>query len=125
MMRSLSTAFIAAFAAVVGFAPSAGAQGGDIALPPSSMEWRYECHAGEQCPTTCSIGGAQIFTTANYVSLTILQLPNQVFWFRVDTGDKMVEYVLTGERINCAMAGATLKAARAWPAGAPEPRKPQ
>jgi hypothetical protein len=127
-MRRLLIAWVAASGALIGFAPSvpsANAQAQEISVPTGSMEWRYECPAGGQCPTTCSIKGNQIFSTANYTSVTVFQLPNQVFWFRVDTGDKMVEFVMAADQMACSITGASLKAARAWKSGSAEPRQRQ
>jgi hypothetical protein len=128
IMRRLLIAWVAASGALIGFAPSvpsANAQAQEISVPTGSMEWRYECPAGGQCPTTCSIKGNQIFSTANYTSVTVFQLPNQVFWFRVDTGDKMVEFVMAADQMACSISGASLKAARATESGTSEPRKRQ
>jgi len=127
-MRCILIAWVTASGALIGFAPgvpSAIAQAQEISVPSGSMEWRYECPAGAQCPTTCSIKGNQIFSTANYTSVTIFQLPNQVFWFRVDTGDKMVEFVMAADQMACSISGASLKAARARESGTSEPRKQQ
>jgi hypothetical protein len=122
-MRRILVAWVGAFSALVGFAPSANAQANEISVPTGSMEWRYECPAGVQCPTTCSIKGNQLFSTADYAAVTIFQFPRQVYWFRIDTGDKVIEFILEGEQMACSIAGATLKAARTWGTGGPEPRK--
>src|SRR5215216_435318 len=62
-------------------------QPSDASPPPGTMMWQYECSAGTQCPTTCMIKGNPIFQTSDYATLTITQIPNQAFWFQVDTGD--------------------------------------
>jgi hypothetical protein len=127
-MRRILMAWVTAFGALVGFAPSvpsANAQGSEISVPAGSMEWQYECPAGVSCPTTCTAAGNQIFSTANYASVTIFQLPRQAYWVRIDTGDKMVEFVAVGSQVACSINGAKLKAARAWESGSSEPRKRQ
>jgi hypothetical protein len=89
------------------------------------MEWQYECQAGVACPTACSSKGDQIFTTANYASVTIFRLPNRVYWFRIDTGGNMVEFFLESDQLVCSITGAKFKAARAWTSGSPQPRDRQ
>jgi hypothetical protein len=121
-------AWAIAFSALVSFAPSvpsANAQANEISVPAGSMQWQYECPAGVSCPTICSIKGNQIFSTADYALVTIFQLPRQAYWFRVDTGDKMVEFIFEGEQMVCSITGAKLKAAHAWESGSAEPRKRQ
>jgi hypothetical protein len=125
-MRRILRVWVIASGAVVGFAPGApSANAQAISLPAGSMEWQYECPAGAQCLTTCSIKGNQIFTTADYATLTIIRLPHQGYWLRIDTGDKTVEWILEGEQPLCSIAGATLKASRAWESASPQPSKPQ
>jgi hypothetical protein len=127
-MKRTFVGWVIAFSAFIGFGPSGPipkAQANEISVPSGSMEWQYECPAGTSCPTVCKIGANEIFSTANYASVTILQLPKQVFWFRIDTGAKMAEFVLRAEQVNCSISGATLKAARAWEPGSSEPRKQQ
>ena len=127
-MRRIFVAWLTAFGAVVGFAgsmTSANAQATEITLPAGSMEWVYECRAGVSCPTTCSLQGKEVFSTANYVSITVVRLPDHVYWFRVDTGDKPAEFIFDGGQIVCSFNTATLKTARAWESGSSEPRKRQ
>jgi hypothetical protein len=108
-MRRVLIAWVTVLATVSGYAttvPSANAQAHEISVPPGSMEWQYECHAGVACPTACSSKGDQIFTTANYASVTIFRLPNRVYWFRIDTGNNMVEYFLESDQLVCSITGA-------------------
>jgi hypothetical protein len=98
-------------------------QPNDASPPPGSMMWHYECNGGTQCPTTCTIKGNQVFTTSDYASFTITQIPNQVFWFQVDTGDKAIDYVVQSDQVVCSISGAVLKAARASASSEPRPRQ--
>jgi hypothetical protein len=108
------------------FAPcKARAQENKIELPPGAMTWNYECKAGAQCPTKCSAKGTELFQTSNYTSMTIVQIADQVFWFRVDTGKNMIEYVTKSEQVICSITGAGLKSAHAQESGRnPPPVRP-
>ena len=115
-MRPVTLAWGTALSVLVGFpagVPGAHAQDSEMTLPAGSMEWRYECPAGLQCPTTCTAKGNPIFSTADYASVTIFRLATQAYWFRIDTGDKLIEFILEGE-MSCSINGAKLKSARPW-----------
>src|SRR5262245_53065781 len=87
-------------------------QPSDASPPPGTMMWQYECNAGTQCPTTCTINGNPFFQTSDYATLTITQIPNRVFWVQLDTGDKIIDYLVQSDVV-CSITGAVLKAARA------------
>jgi hypothetical protein len=93
-------------------APAANGQAGNVALPAGSMTWQYQCKAGSQCPTKCTVQGAELFSTSNYVALTIVELPNKRFWFQVDTGLGPVDYLTQADTVTCSIAGAMLTSAR-------------
>src|SRR5262245_15836112 len=127
-MRRIVVAWGIAFSAalaVAGTVASAMAQSIDISLPAGSMEWRYECQAGVSWPTVCSLQGKTIFSTADYASVTIVRLPGRAYWFRFDTEDKPVEFVVEGEQLVCSINSPAVKAARAWEAANPAPRARQ
>jgi len=108
-------------------APLAAKAGSDnIVPPPGSMMWNYECKPGVECPTRCAAKGTELFSTGSYLTLTILQLPNQAFWFQIDTGQTFVYYLVAqSDPVVCSVSGATLVSARAAdstkPAPAPRP----
>jgi hypothetical protein len=91
----------------------ANAQTENLSMPTGSTTWHYECKPGTQCPTKCAVGGTELFSTGNYTSLTIVQLPGRSYWFRVDTGHGKVDYIMQADQVNCSIIGATLSSARA------------
>ena len=91
------------------------AQVDNMVPPVGSMMWHYECKAGAQCPTKCTIKGTELFQTGNFQSLTILQIPNQVYWIRVATGQSNLEYVAQADQFTCSISGATLMSAKSAP----------
>ena len=102
----------------------ADAQVENMVPPAGAMMWHYECQPGTQCPTKCAVEGTEVFATGNYLSLTILQIPNQVYWFRINTGQTNVDYVAQADQVICSVVGATLKSVRAQESGrdVPTPR---
>ena len=120
MVRSLLTAG-AAFA-LVALAPRVvNAQVENMVPPAGAMMWHYECQPGAQCPTKCTVKGTELFSTGNYASLTIVQISNQGYWFRIDTGQTNVDYVAQADQVICSIVGATLKSARAQESGKSTP----
>jgi hypothetical protein len=73
-----------------------------------ALTWFYECKPGTQCPTSCTNAGKDLFSTSDYASLTISQMNHQLYWIKVDTGQKTLEYVIAGEHLQCTIAGAKL-----------------
>jgi hypothetical protein len=117
MVRSLLTAG-AALSALVALAPRVvNAQVENMVPPAGAMMWHYECQVGTQCPTKCTVKGTELFTTGNYASLTIVQISNQGYWFRIDTGQTNVDYVAQADQVICSIVGAMLKSARAQESG--------
>jgi SAM-dependent methyltransferase len=92
---------------------TANAQTENLSMPAGSTTWHYECKPGANCPTKCAAGGTELFSTGNYTSLTIVQLPGRSYWFRVDTGHGKVDYITQADQVNCSIIGATLSSARA------------
>jgi hypothetical protein len=66
-----------------------------------------------QLPDKVCRRGTELFSTGNYISLTIVQLPSRSYWFRVDTGKGKVDYIAQADQVNCSIIGATLISARA------------
>jgi len=95
----------------------ANAQVENLSMPTGSTTWHYECKADTQCPTKCAVGGTELFSTGNYISLTIMQLPSRGYWFRVDTGKGKVDYITQADQVNCSIMGATLIFVRAQESG--------
>ena len=121
MVRSLLT-WGAALSALAVLTPcEVDAQVENMVPPAGAMMWHYECQVGTQCPTKCTVKGTELFSTGNYVSLTILQIPDQVYWFRIDTGQTNVDYVAQADQVICSVVGATLKSARAQESGKSTP----
>jgi hypothetical protein len=121
MVRSLLTAG-AALSALVALAPRVvNAQVENMVPPAGAMMWHYECQPGTQCPTKCAVKGTELFTTGNYASLTIVQISNQSYWFRIDTGQTNVDYVAQADQVICSIVGAMLKSARAQESGKSTP----
>jgi hypothetical protein len=121
MVRNLLT-WGAALSALAVLTPcEADAQVENLVPPAGAMMWHYECQPGTQCPTKCMVKGTDLFSTGNYVSLTILQIPNQVYWFRIDTGQTNVDYVAQADQVICSVVGAMLKSARAQESGKSTP----
>jgi hypothetical protein len=122
MVRSLLT-WGAALSALAVLTPcEVDAQVENMVPPAGAMMWHYECQVGTQCPTKCTVKGTELFSTSDYASLTIVQMPNQVYWIRLDTGQKNVDYVITqADPVMCTIVGATLKSARAQEAGKSNP----
>ena len=87
----------------------ASAQAGNMLAPPGSMTWQYECKDGTQCPTRCAVKGTELFSSSNYKTLTIVRIPEQAYWIRIDTGQGTIDYVAQADEIVCSMAGAALK----------------
>jgi hypothetical protein len=112
MVRILLVGAVA-FGAVAILPRMANAQVDNMVPPAGSMMWHYECKTGTQCPTKCAVRGTELFSSGNYVSLTIVQIPGQVYWFRIDTGQGNVDYVAQADQVVCSMAGATMTSARA------------
>jgi hypothetical protein len=97
---------------------AANAQMENITPPSGAMAWHYECKARTKCPTSCRAKGNELFQTADYRSITILQMPNQGFWIRVDTRQANIDYVgAQVDQVICSIAGATLIFARAQESG--------
>ena len=84
----------------------------NFALPAGSMTWQYECKVGTSCPTKCTVQGADVFATSNYVSLTITKMPDKIFWFQLDTGAFPINYIFQAESVTCSIAGAALTSIR-------------
>ena len=100
----------------------AHAQADNLSLPQGSTMWHYQCKAGIQCPTRCSVKGSELFSTSEYVSLTIAQIPGQVYWIRIDTGQTHIDYIAQGDQVICSIVGATLASTRTpTPAKAAQP----
>ncbi len=98
------------------------AQIDNVSPPAGSMIWQYECKPGIKCPTRCVVKGTELFSTDDFLSLTILQRPDPVYWLRIDYGHTLVDYVGYGGQayeLSCSIIGATLKAIRVS-----EPEKP-
>ena len=104
----------AAFSALIALTPRvSSAETDNFALPAGSMSWQYECKAGRQCPTKCTVQGADLFSTTNYVSLTITKMPDKAVWFQLDTGTVPINYIFfQAESVTCSIAGATLTSIR-------------
>ena len=101
---------VGVLAAVVAPLPAA-AQADNMSPPPGAMTWQYECKEGASCPTRCAVKGTELFSTSNYKTLTIVRIPEQAYWLRIDTGQGTIDYVAQADEIVCSMAGATLKSA--------------
>jgi hypothetical protein len=85
------------------------AEADNFALPAGSTAWRYDCKAGSQCPTKCAIQGADLFATANYISLTVAKLPDRTFWVQINTGVVPINYIVQADSVMCSVAGAILR----------------
>src|ERR1043166_6881592 len=100
MVRSFLT-WGAALSALAVLTPcEVDAQVENLVPPAGAMMWHYECQPGTQCPTKCTVKGTELFSTSNYVSLTILKIPDQVYWFRIDTGQTNVDYVAQADEMH-------------------------
>ena len=129
-MAGISRIGAIAFTALVALQPCAASAGSDdVVLPPGAMTWTYECKPGVECPTKCSMKGTELFSTGNYLSFTIIQIPAQAFWFRIDTGQTFVHYFIAqnniADQVSCSIAGATLMSARAQDSAKPAPAAPR
>ena len=122
--RSFTLAFAVGILGAVAL-QHASAQVDNIVPPPGSMTWQYECKAGTQCPTQCAVKGTELFATSNYQTVTIVRIPEQAYWIRIDTGQGTIDYVAQADQVACSIAGATLKSAGVredGPAAVPAPR---
>jgi hypothetical protein len=113
--RSVISGIVSGVAMIMMASRAADAQIDNMVPPVGSLMWHYECKAGAQCPTRCTVKGTELFSTGNFQSLTILQIPNQVYWIRVNTGQANVDYVVQADQVACSISGATLMSAKSAP----------
>jgi hypothetical protein len=104
------------------WAASLAAALADGTASPTMLTWSYKCSPGIQCPSTCTSGGKNLFSTSDYLSLTISHMSNHLFWIKVDTGQKPVDYVIEADQLLCTISGATLASVRYQAPGALPPR---
>jgi hypothetical protein len=98
---------------IVGLTPNAiNAQAANFVPPAGSMMWHYQCKAGAQCPTKCTVQGNELFSTGAFVSLRIWQIPNNIYWFQLEAGANIVDFIVQSpNQFACTIAGATLVSA--------------
>ena len=87
------------------------AQSDTVKSAPPAMTWRYDCVAGTQCPSNCSLAGKELFSTSDYHSITIAELSGPVYWIKIDTGQRIIEYIGQSEQFHCMISGALLVSA--------------
>lgn len=114
-LRLTGTAFAACLIVGVGSFSACAEE----AATPKALTWSYECKPGIQCPSSCSNAGKELFSTSDYVSLTISQMNDKLFWIKVDTGQKPLEFVLESDHLQCTVSGARLAYVRYQEPGAP------
>ena len=107
---------MAAIGVIVLLLPDASnAQTGNAAPSSGTKTWRYECKSGN-CPTKCSVGSGDLFSTGSFSVLTINQVSDRTFWIRVESGQKNSEYIIDGgERLICAVSDAVSTSAPVRP----------
>jgi len=122
MKRTAAMSLVALGA--VGLFASAPARADDekTVLPPGSVTWRYECKNND-CPLKCTLGGNELFSTGTFSTLTLMQLPDHGYWFRITTEQSSVDYVYLAQArqadaVMCTVGGATLTSLRSGDAAA-------
>ena len=86
---------------------------------PPGVTWAYECKAGLHCPSSCSIGGKELFSTSDYHAIYISVVEPSLYWIRVDTGQNVVNYISHADQMQCAIQSATLLYVRSGETGKP------
>ena len=95
--------------AIAALAPEPSfAQAGDVVPPTGAVMWQYECKIGD-CSAKCTLNGTELFSSGSIFGLTVMQIPERGYWFRIDAGQSSVDYLqmLRTEQMTCLVTGAS------------------